>query len=474
MNQNMTVRFAPSPTGYLHVGGARTAIFNWLYARNAGGRFLLRIEDTDRQRSSEAMTREILDGLRWLGLDWDDEPTVQSVRIERHREECLRLLAEDKAYWCYCTAEELGAKRQAAEAGGGAFLYDGTCRHLTEKEHTERSSVGLPRVLRFRVPEGRTVFNDIVHDETAFNNAEIDDFVLLRSDGTPTYMVAVVVDDHDMQITHVLRGDDHLSNTPKQYMLYRAFGYEAPQFGHLPLILGSDKKRLSKRHGATSVGEFQQRGYLPEAMFNFLALLGWSPGDDREVMTKAEIVDTFDIRRVLKKSSVFDEDKFLWMNGQHIRLMEDDELFRRLLRHRPASMEHSPVTELRAIVPLMKERLALLPEFFSNAGYFWEDPTTYDATGLQKRWKAGTTDLMKALLPRLAEVEFTAAALEELIRSVAEGQGIGAGKLIHPIRIALTGAAASPSLFDMMAELGKETCLRRIGNAIERIRETQA
>ena len=470
----MTVRFAPSPTGYLHVGGARTAIFNWLYARSAGGRFLLRIEDTDRQRSSDAMTREILDGLRWLGIDWDEEPTIQSTRLDRHAEECLRLEAEGRAYWCYCTTGELDAKRQAAEAAGGAFLYDGTCRHLTSEERAEKDAAGMPRVLRFRVPEGRTVFNDIVHDETSFPNEEIDDFVILRSDGSPTYMMAVVVDDHDMGITHVLRGDDHLSNTPKQVMLYHALGYETPQFGHLPLILGGDKKRLSKRHGATSVGEFQQRGYLPEAMFNFLALLGWSPGDDREVMSRAELVEAFDIRRVLKKSSVFDEEKLMWMNGQHIRLLDDEELLRRVLRHRPDDLDWVSEDKLRPVIPLMKERLALLPDFWANGRYFWEDPAEYDADGVAKRWKTGIPEVLTTLLPVLEECDFTAGALETLIRETAEQSGMGAGKVIHPIRLALTGATASPSLFDMMAVLGRTACLRRLRRALETIPAPEA
>jgi glutamyl-tRNA synthetase len=467
----MTVRFAPSPTGYLHVGGARTAIFNWLFARSVGGRFLLRIEDTDRLRSSDAMTREILDGLRWLGIDWDDEPVLQSTRAARHGEECLRLIDEGHAYWCYCSSEELEAKRRAAEAAGGAFLYDGTCRHLTDAQRAEKDAAGMSRVLRFRVPDGRTVFNDIVHDETVFGNEEIDDFVLLRSDGSPTYMVAVVVDDHDMGVTHVLRGDDHLSNTPKQVMLYHAFGYEIPQFGHLPLILGGDKKRLSKRHGATSVGEFQQKGFLPGAMFNFLALLGWSPGDDREVLTRDELVEAFDIRRVLKKSSVFDEEKLLWMNGQHMRLLDDADLLRRILRHRPEALAAVPETELARLVPLMKERMALLPDFFTNGMYFFTDPDHYDEEGLRKRWKAGTHELLTALLPRLEECTFTAEALETLVRAFAEERSVGAGKVIHPIRLALTGTTASPSLFDMMEVLGQDSCLRRLKNALARIPE---
>ena len=465
----MIVRFAPSPTGYLHVGGARTAIFNWLFARSAGGNFRLRIEDTDRQRSSDEMTREILNGLRWLGIDWDGEPLIQSSRIERHADECRRLESEGRAYRCYCSTEALDVKRQAAEALGGAFLYDGTCRNLSAEQRAEKERDGAPYVLRFLVPEGRTVFNDIVHDETSFPNEEIDDFVILRTDGTPTYMMAVVVDDHDMGVTHVLRGDDHLSNTPKQVMLYRALGYETPQFGHLPLILGSDKKRLSKRHGATSVGEFQQRGYLPEAVFNFLALLGWSPGDDREIMTRDELVTSYDIRRVLKKSSVFDEDKLKWMNGQHIRLLGDDELLRRVLPYQPDDLADVAEEDCRAVLPLMKERMVLLTDFFENGRYFWRDPEEYEPDVITKRWKAGIPEMLAALLPLLETVDFAPEALETLIREAAERSGMGAGKVIHPIRLALTGATASPSLFDMMAVLGRETCLRRLRRALEMI-----
>lgn len=465
----MIVRFAPSPTGYLHVGGARTAIFNWLYARSSGGSFRLRIEDTDRQRSSDEMTREILYGLRWLGIDWDGEPLIQSSRLDRHADECRRLEAEGRAYRCYCSTGELDEKRQAAEALGGAFLYDGTCRRLTPDQRAEKDSDGASYVLRFRVPEGRTVFNDIVHDETSFPNEEIDDFVILRTDGTPTYMMAVVVDDHDMGVTHVLRGDDHLSNTPKQVMLYRALGYEIPQFGHLPLILGSDKKRLSKRHGATSVGEFHQRGYLPEAVFNFLALLGWSPGDDREIMTRDELVASYDIRRVLKKSSVFDEDKLKWMNGQHIRLLGDDELLRRVRPYQPDDLADVTEEDCRPVIPLMKERMVLLTDFFENGRYFWRDPEDYDADGIAKRWKAGIPEMLAALLPLLETADFAPEALEALIREAAERSGMGAGKVIHPIRLALTGATASPSLFDMMAVLGRETCLRRLRRALELI-----
>lgn len=470
MNDTITVRFAPSPTGYLHVGGARTAIFNWLYARSAGGRFLLRIEDTDRNRSSDDMTRAILDGLAWLGVDADADPVMQSDNVGRHRAECLRLLAEDKAYWCFCTAEELDAKRAAAEAAGGAFLYDGTCRHLTAEQRAAHEAAGKTKVLRIRVPEGTTRFADLVHDETAFDNAELDDFILLRSDGSPVYMVAVVVDDHDMGVTHVLRGDDHLSNTPKQIVLYQAFGYETPVFGHMPLILGTDRKRLSKRHGATAVGEYRTRGYLPEALFNFLALLGWSPGDDREVMTREELAAAFDVRRLLKAGAVFDEDKLRWMNGMHLRRLTPDEVLKRAMPHAPSDLpRRDDRAFLLRVTALMQERMTLLPDLFTAGRYFFEYPADYDEAGTAKHWKDPAPGLLRALAEELAACDFTAGTLETLIRGRAEAAGLGAGKLIHPLRLALTGATASPSLFDMMEVLGRDTCLRRLARALERL-----
>ena len=467
MNSSVVVRFAPSPTGYLHVGGARTAIFNWVYARSIGGRFLLRIEDTDHARSTEEMTREILNGLHWLGVDWDDTPVIQSEQIAAHRAECLRLHAEGNAYWCYCTPEELESRRAAAEHGD--TRYDRRCLSLTGAECAARDAAGMPRALRFRVPDGVTEFYDMVHDETAFRNEEIDDFVILRSDGTPVYMIAVVVDDHSMGVTHVLRGDDHLSNTPKQILLYNALGYTVPMFGHMPLILGADKKRLSKRHGATSVGEYQSRGILPEALFNFLALLGWSPGDDREIMTREEIAEAFDSRRILKKSSVFDEEKLSWMNGRHLRLLGDDEFLDRLRPWHPADLFGIPDEYMLRVIPLMKERIELLPEFFEKGRYFFADPAAYDDAGVTKHWKPETPSLLASLADAFTTCDFDAATLEDVVRHRASTHELSAGKLIHPLRLALTGGTQSPSLFDMMVVLGREVCLRRLMTALENI-----
>jgi len=321
-------RFAPSPTGHLHIGGARTAIFNWLFARKNKGEFYLRIEDTDKERSSEEMVQSIVDGLRWLGLDWDADLYFQSKHIDEHIKACYDLLNRGYAYFCYCSEEELELKRKEAEERKIPYRYDRKCLYLSEEERLRYEKEGRPRVIRFKVPDGETTFFDVVHGEIKFKNSEIDDFVILRSDNTPVYNMAVVVDDHNMGITHVIRGDDHISNTPKQILIYQALGWELPVFAHVPLILGPDKKRLSKRHGATAVIEYRDKGFLPEAMFNYLCLLGWSPGDNREIMSIDEIIEAFDISRIQKKSAIFDQAKLEWMNSEYIRRKENIELLK--------------------------------------------------------------------------------------------------------------------------------------------------
>jgi glutamyl-tRNA synthetase len=323
------VRFAPSPTGYLHVGGARTALFNWLYARRHGGTFVLRIEDTDVGRSSDDMVAGILEGLRWLGLDWDEGPEVggphapyfQSGRLERYRALAEGLVTDGHAYYCYCTQERLQQERQAAEAAGGGWMYDRRCLSLSPEQIAEYEATGVARAVRFRVPPGETRFDDLVKGPITFGHAHIEDFVLLRSDGYPTYQLSVVADDVDMGITHVVRGDDHISNTPKQQLLYEALGAPPPRFGHVPLILGPDKKRLSKRHGATSVTEYARQGYLSAAMVNFLALLGWSPGTDKEIFTTEELIGAFTLEGISGGNAVFNVEKLDWMNAQHISRM---------------------------------------------------------------------------------------------------------------------------------------------------------
>src|SRR5688572_16507820 len=327
------LRFAPSPTGYLHLGGARTALFNWLYARRLGGTFVLRIEDTDAERSSWDMVAGIVDGLRWLGLDWDEGPDIggphapyfQSERLEKYRAMAAQLVAGGHAYYCYCSAESIQARRAAAEASGAGWKYDRACCALTAAQTTSLDAAGTPRAIRFKVPPGETAFDDHVHGRIAFANDNVEDFVILRSDGQPTYHLSVVADDIDMEISHVVRGDDHISNTPKQVMLYRAFERPAPGFAHVPLILGSDKKRLSKRHGATSVMEYPRLGYLPEAMVNFLALLGWSPGNDRELMTRHELIAQFTLEGISGGNAVFNVEKLDWFNQQYLMRLSGEE-----------------------------------------------------------------------------------------------------------------------------------------------------
>jgi glutamyl-tRNA synthetase len=332
------VRFAPSPTGYLHVGGARTALFNWLYARHAGGTFVLRIEDTDVERSSWEMVAGILDGMKWLGLDWDEGPEVggphgpylQSGRLDRYREAAARLVASGHAYYCYCDPDHLKARRDAAEQAGQSWSYDRACAALSPDDIALREASGAPRAIRFRMPEGTTAYDDVVHGRIEFDNAVIEDFVVLRSDRHPTYHLSVVVDDIDMGITDVVRGDDHISNTPKQVLLYEALGAPVPRFAHVPLILGPDKRRLSKRHGATSVMEYARQGFLPEAMFNFLALLGWSPGNDRELFSRDELVQAFSLDGISSGNAVFNPEKLEWFNVQHIARLSGDEITDRL------------------------------------------------------------------------------------------------------------------------------------------------
>ncbi len=466
------VRFAPSPTGYLHIGGARTAIFNWLFARHERGKFLLRIEDTDFARSDPKMVQAIYDGLSWLGLNWDEEPIFQSQRLTRYQQIAQQLIEEDHAYYCYCDQERLASRKSLDEHDERAYRYDGHCRNLTLEARQKLEAEGKPRVVRLKTNPGQTSFIDEVHGSVTIDNKTLDDFILIRSDGIPTYNFAVVVDDHDMAITHVIRGDDHLSNTPKQVLIYQALGWQYPKFAHVPLILGPDKKRLSKRHGATSVSEYQAEGYLPEAMFNFLALLGWSPGDNREIMTQQELIESFSLKGIAKKSAVFDEAKLIWMNGEYISRMTDDELSQRVL---PILRENQIIigneyseAYIKKAISLLKPKIKKTTDFAQLGYYFFKDPEQYEAAAIQKYW---SDNLAKDRLAAAAEVltriaEFNAATIETAIRNLAEESSISAAKFIHPIRLALTGFAVSPGLFELMEILGKEVVLRRINKAI--------
>src|SRR5262245_47331446 len=449
----LRVRFAPSPTGYLHIGGARTALFNWLYARRHGGTFVLRIEDTDTERSSWDMVSGIVDGLRWLGLDWDEGPDVggphapyfQSQRVDRARLLAQRLVDEGRGYYCYCSMELLQQKRQAAEAAGGGWIYDRTCCSLSAEDVAAREASGVPRAVRFKVPAGQTSFNDLVHGPIAFDNANIQDFVVLRSDRQPTYHLSVVADDMEMEITHVVRGDDHISNTPKQVLLYDAFAARTPRFAHVPLILGPDKKRLSKRHGATSVMEYHRLGYLPEAMVNFLALLGWSPGDDRELFTRDELISAFTLEGISGGNAVFNPEKLEWFNQQHMTRMAPDELARRL---KPA-LEAAGLWNAEyvgdrhgwfaSVIELLKPRARRLTEFVEQGRCFFADAVDYDESAVAKHLRiAGMAEHLGTLAAAFASLAtFDPASLETTLRATADARGVKAGALIHATRVAV-------------------------------------
>jgi glutamyl-tRNA synthetase len=478
----LRVRFAPSPTGYLHVGSARTALFNWLLARRYGGTFLLRIEDTDKARSTEESTRAIFEGLEWLGLTWDEEVTYQGANLARHQADARRLLDAGTVYRCFCTPAELEERRAAAEARGEAFKYDRRCDRLSPAEIERRLAAGDPYVLRFRVPDGTTSWDDLVHDRITFPNKDIEDFVVLRSDGTPIYNMAVVSDDIAAGVTVVMRGDDHISNTPKQIMLYEALGARLPVFAHLPVIHGTDGKKLSKRRGATAVGDYRHLGILPSAMDNFLALLGWSPGGDREVMTVREMIELFSVEGLLKKASVFDPKKLEWMNGQHLNMLPLTEVEPFVT---PAIIEAGLataewLTEHRAwyleLIELLRPRSRTIHDIVRQARPYFGDLVELDPDAVAKHWKdPGTPELLAAVRDRLAAApEWTLAGLEESLRSLAESRGVGAGKLFQPLRVALTGSSVSPGIFEVLVLLGRDRALRRLDEALRSVRGAAA
>lgn len=464
----MKLRFAPSPTGFLHVGGARTAIFNLLHARRHGGKMLLRIEDTDVERSRQHHAEQIVSSLQWLGVEWDEGPIYQSDRLDRYRQQAEELVRAGKAYRCYCTIEELEAERVAAEASGHAYRYSGKCRTLSE---SGVQGIATQYVIRFKVPPGRIGFHDLIRGDVEFAADLIDDFVLLRSDSHPTYHLSVVVDDIDMEITHVARGDDHLSNTPKHILLFRAFGAATPAFAHLPLILGSDRKRLSKRTGATSAEEYREMGILPAALFNFLLLLGWSPGGDREILSRQEAAQIFDLADVNKAPAVFDEEKLFWMNGQYMMRMSAQELRPHLHPFLPRNA--AGLADLHPIIELNKRRartlrdLAALMEPYMAA----DREIAYAEEAVKKHLKGhDLEERLSALRDVLAKVDpFDVTTSEQALRSLAESTGVSAAKYIHPLRVALTGKLASPPIFDVAVTLGKERTLERLRHLIDRL-----
>lgn len=465
--QKVRVRFAPSPTGYLHVGGARTALFNWLFASHYGGEFILRIEDTDFSRSSEEMVEGILQGMRWLGLTWDEGPYFQSQRLDRYRDFAGSLVESGHAYRCFCAAENAAAQKDYRE--NPAQTTDHLCTTLSADESGRRITDGESFAIRFRVLPGKTSFKDHVFGTIEVDHAILEDFVLLRSDGIPTYHLGVVADDLDMRITHVIRGADHISNTPKQILLYRAAGAPLPEFAHLPLILGPDKQRLSKRHGATSVMAYADMGYLPEAFFNFLSLLGWSPGDDREVLSRKELTELFTLEGVGKADAVFGLEKLDWFNSQYIRNAPPGRL-REMVQNELQSQNIWDATvplsphAMDDILQLLRPRAKRIGDFSATFKAFFTDDFNYEDAAANKFLSdPQLKDLISALLEQYAaDHSFTLQSTEDALRSIAEAKGVKAGLLINAVRVGLTGQGVAPGLFEVMQVLGRERTLARM------------
>lgn len=466
------VRFAPSPTGYLHIGGARTALFNWLYARHEGGKFVLRIEDTDRSRSTEEYIEAIVEGMRWLNLEWDEGPHRQTDRFDVYRRYIDRLVKEGKAYHCYCSPEELEQRRQEALAQGKPQKYDGRCRSLKEPVP------GRIPAVRFKMPqEGQTVVNDLIRGSVVFDNSQLDDLIIMRSDGTPTYNFVVVVDDMDMKITHVIRGDDHLNNTPKQIHIYKAFGYEIPEFAHLPMILGSDKARLSKRHGATSVMAYKDMGYLSDGLVNYLVRLGWSYGD-REVFTREELIKYFSFDSVGKSSAIFNPEKLLWLNSQYM-ISASNKVLAELVM--PFLVKNGTISEgqkidmkwLSKAVAILKERSKTLIELAYSLRYYIMEGVEYNEKAKTKFLNEKSLLYLIELKNNLASItDFLAPEIEKVFKTIIEKHGIKLGNLAQPVRVAITGGTESPGIFEVLEIVGKEKTLGRLGKAINTIEST--
>ena len=461
---NHRVRFAPSPTGQLHLGGARTALFNYLFAKRSKGKFLLRIEDTDRERSRHEYVEQILDSLSWLGLDNDDEPIFQSSRSDRYSEIVERLLANRTAYRCFATEKELNKIREETKT----FLYPGLWRDRSDNDVQSKMDAGESFTVRLRTPlSGSTSFIDQIYNKIETPNKEIDDFVIARSDSSPVYNLVVAVDDHDMGITHVIRGEDHVSNTPKQIMIYQALNWNLPSFAHLPMILGPDQKRLSKRHGAAGVQAFREQGYLPEALNNYLALIGWNPGTDQEMFNMEQLAETFDLGKVNKKSAVFDDKKLNWISGHHLMFRSNKDILDNVRSLTPEWGKTESDVYVMKVIDQLKVRAKTLIQLAEQSKYFFTDPESIDEEAKMNSWKDNTRELLATYFKHISELDdWDQNSLESLLRTVANDAGVGAGKIIHPVRLALSGITHGPSLFIMMELLGKERCTRRIRTVI--------
>ncbi|HYM89396.1 MAG TPA: glutamate--tRNA ligase [Nitrospiraceae bacterium] len=462
------VRFAPSPTGFLHIGGVRTALFNWLFARQQKGVFILRIEDTDQSRSIDESIQAIIAGMKWVGLDWDEGPYRQTERIDLYRSHALQLLEKGRAYWCVCKAEELDARRKEAEARGLSPKYDGRCRDRGLTNHAGAVA------LRFKAPqEGETVIDDLIKGKIVFDNNVQDDLIILRSNGYPTYNFSVVVDDALMNITHVVRGDDHLTNTPRQVPIFQALGFPVPQFGHLPMILGSDKSRLSKRHGATSIMAYKDMGYLPDAMLNYLVRLGWSHGD-QEIFTRQELIEQFSWKKVQSSAAVFNPEKLLWVNAEYIKVSPPSQVAQALLPLLETVGLRDEVQAVSAgwlaqLVVLVKERAKTLVEMVDWVRPYFGQAVTCDEEAAEKFLTPAIAPILGKLLTRFeAFPAFSKQQWEEAFKQLVDEEGVKMGQLAQPVRVALTGRTASPGLFDVMEVLGRDRTLFRLRQGIER------
>ena len=460
----MKVRFAPSPTGFLHIGGARTALFNYLYTKKNKGAFLLRIEDTDLKRSSKKMVNEILGGLKWLGINWDEGPYYQSDNFEKYRQYANTLLENKKAYHCFCTPEELEARRNTNK--NKTYKYDRKCLNMSKEEKEQKLKEGKTPIIRFYVPEGKTSFKDKIHKELIVENEELEDFVLLKSDGSPTYHLSVVADDNDMGVTHIIRGDDHLSNTFKQILLYRALDFKVPKFFHLPLIMGKDKKKLSKRHGETSVLEFKTKGYLPDAMLTYLAQLSWNPGDQKKIFSMDELIEKIDFAKLSKNSPEFDYDKLLFLNSKAIQGMPSSDIYDLLIEDINFANKYDSIKrgKKEIFIGLIKPRMKTLIDIKEKFRVYFPETLSYNDEDLQKY--VSDENIIKGLSLLLKSLEetaqYNAENIELLLRKIAEELDLKAAELIHPCRLALTTETVSPGIFDIFEFFGKDEAIKRL------------
>ncbi len=462
MSETIRTRFAPSPTGYLHIGGARTALFNWLFARKHNGKFVLRVEDTDQARSTEESTQAILDSMKWLGFDCDEGPFFQSKRLDLYNKKIDKLIEEGKAYKCYCTQERLEANRAEAMRLNKKPKYDRTC-YNTPPEDSDK-----PYVIRFySTNEGETIINDLVKGKVIFFNDELDDLIIRRTDGYPTYNFVVVIDDAEMRISHVIRGDDHLNNTPRQIQLYEALGYEAPKFAHVPMILGADKSRLSKRHGATSVGAYKDDGYLPEALVNFLVRLGWSHGD-QEIFSIDELLEKFTLEKVGKSAGVFNPEKLLWLNAHYIKTLPTEKVLEHFRPFLERNGYNANDEKLLKIIDLHKERSKTLVDLVDAIGYYFTD-VTYDETAKAKFLTPEIKDALSALKDKLAESDFSQDSIKTSAKEIMDKYNLKMKNIAQPIRVALTGNTVSPSIFEVVEVMGSEIVIKRLNDAVNAI-----